>query len=169
MHALWKDYFELLMEFEGEVFENDPHDPGGATKYGVDQRSHPEVNIAALTKRTAEAIFLSEYEESAASKFPAPFSFCYFDFAVNAGEGSAARALQRAVGVVSDGVVGKVTVGATMHLIRAEGVGRLIKAFSAHRKFYYNNLASKRGGFERFLDGWLNRTVAMQRWAEGRI
>ena len=119
MSALWPDYFSLLMDFEGQVYEKDPNDPGGATKFGIDQRSHPAVDIAALTRKDAERIYLSEFAASAASKLPSPFSFVYFDTSVNCGETTAARCLQKSVEVRVDGRIGSDTMKAVSVMLAA--------------------------------------------------
>ena len=170
MTALWPDYFDLLMEFEGTVFENDPKDPGGATKFGVDQRSHPGVDIRSLTKKGAEQIYLGEFSESAASKFPSPISFVYFDLAVNAGETQAARCLQRAVGISRvDGLVGPATMAAANALIASGQSGKLLQRISAQRELFYMNLAHTQPKFNRDLKGWLSRSKAMCSWAAARL
>lgn len=170
MHALWKDYFELLMEFEGTVFENDPADPGGATKFGIDQRSHPDVDIKSLTKAGAERIYLAEFGKSAAAHFPAPVSFVYFDLAVNAGESQAAKCLQRALGLKQvDGVVGSKTLANANAMITRGEAGKLLLKLSAQRELFYMNLAHTKPRMNRFLKGWLRRAKAIHLWAVARL
>jgi lysozyme family protein len=169
MLTLWKDYFELLMEFEGEAYECVRGDAGGATKFGVDQRSHPGVDIASLTKAGAERIYLKEFGESSASKLPAPISFVYFDFAVNAGERQAAQCLQRAVCVHDDGRVGRATLGAAMAMISHGESGKLLGRISAQREMFYLNLAHTRPSLNKFLAGWLRRSKLMFQWACARL
>jgi lysozyme family protein len=169
MMTLWKDYFELLMEFEGEAYECVPGDRGGATKFGIDQRSHPDVDIEALTRCGAERIYLAEFGESTASKLPAPISFAYFDLAVNAGERQAAQCLQRAVCVNDDGRVGRATLGAAMAMIAHGESGKLLGRLSAQRDLFYMGLAHTRPSQNKFLNGWLRRSKAMFQWAVARL
>ena len=170
MHALWKDYFDLLMEFEGTVFEDDPRDPGGATKFGIDQRSHPGVDIRSLTKAGAERIYLAEFGASAAAKLPSPISFAYFDFAVNAGESQAARGLQRAVGIKRvDGIVGAQTMAAVNSMLERGEHGKLLGRLQAQRELFYLNLAHTQPKMNVYLKGWLSRTKAMCSWAAARL
>ena len=169
MSALWPDYFSLLMDFEGQVYEKDPNDPGGATKFGIDQRSHPAVDIAALTRKAAERIYLSEFAASAASKLPSPFSFVYFDTAVNCGETTAARCLQKSVDVRVDGRIGPETMTAVSAMLAAGDQGKLLGRFCGQRDLYYKNLAFTRSSMQRFLKGWLNRSAAMKQWAAARL
>ena len=169
MTALWKDYFSLLMEFEGTDFENDPSDPGGATKFGIDQRSHPYVDIAHLTKQGAEQIYLAEFGKSFAGHLPSPISFAYFDFAVNAGESQAAKCLQRALGVRVDGTPGPQTIAAIGAMLEAGEHGKLLGRLSAQRELFYLNLAHTQPKYNRFLKGWLARAKAMLSWAASRL
>lgn len=169
MHALWKDYFDLLMEFEGVAFENDPADPGGATKFGIDQRSHPGIDVKSLTKAGAERIYLEEFGRSFATHLPSPISFVYFDLAVNAGESQAAKCLQRAVGVRVDGTPGPQTSAAVADMLERAEHGKLLGRLSAQRELFYLNLAHTRPKMNRFLKGWLRRAKAMNAWAAARL
>ena len=169
MHALWKDYFDLLMEFEGETFENDPADPGGATKFGIDQKDHPGIDIRTLTKVGAEQIYLAEFGKSFAEHLPSPISFAYFDFAVNAGERQAAASLQRALGVRVDGIPGPATMRAVANMLELGEHGKLLGRLSAQRELFYLNLAHTRPKFNVFLKGWLRRAKAMCSWAAARL
>jgi lysozyme family protein len=170
-HALWPDYFDLLMELEGESFENDPADAGGATKFGIDQRSHPGVDIRSLTRCQAERIHLGEFLASAASKLPAPLSFVFFDFAMNAGESASARALQRAIShSPADGRIGPLTLGTLHGFLSQPGSAALLLArFSDKRELHYKNLAFCTPRLTRFLRGWLRRTLIVHNWAAARL
>jgi lysozyme family protein len=169
MSALWKDYFSLLMEFEGEALENNPSDPGGPTKFGIDSKSHPGVDIATLTKSGAERIYLAEFGESFAQHLPSPISFAYFDFAVNAGERQAASSLQRALGVRVDGTPGPVTINAIANMLELGEHGKLLGRLTAQRELFYLNLAHTRPKMNVFLKGWLRRAKAMNSWAAARL
>jgi lysozyme family protein len=169
MRPFWRDYFALLMEFEGVSYECDPDDPGGATKFGVDQRSHPSVNIKALTKSAAEKIYLAEFAKSFAAELSEPLSYAYFDLAVNAGEKQAAKCLQRALGVEVDGQIGTVTRAALKNRISSGELGKLLLKFSNYRERFYQDLAYTRPVMNKFLSGWLRRAKAMHTWAATRL
>src|SRR6266700_2325053 len=42
-------------------YSNDPDDPGGETNYGIDKRSHPDVDIKNLTEAQAIDIYYTDY------------------------------------------------------------------------------------------------------------
>lgn len=51
---------QFVLSAEGG-YVNDPKDPGGETHYGIAKRSHPTVDIAALTIPQAVEIYHKEY------------------------------------------------------------------------------------------------------------
>lgn len=130
------DFFPFLMEWEGEAFENDPDDPGGATKYGIDQRSHPEVNIRALTKDQAEEIYWREWLAAGCGGMPSPFAEVYFNCAVNMG-------LSRAQEFTA-------------------AAGQDPRKFLQLQEAKYRSLGAS-STRQMFLKGWLNRTAALRK------
>ncbi len=154
------NYFEWLIPWEGSVYENDPDDPGGATKFGIDQRSHPEVNIRNLTKDKAKEIYRSDYwRPVAGEKLPPRTSWAVMDCAVNCGVGQAAKWLQRSLGVDDDGRIGPQTLRAVAGASAADGA--LASAILDRREAHYRALA-KKGRFGKFLKGWLNRNNSLR-------
>jgi len=95
-----KDNFEkalaITLEFEGfGKTSNDPDDRGGLTKWGIRQESHPEVDIASLTREQAEGIYKRDYWDPAkCDLLPYPIDILVFDMAVNHGVARATRFLQ---------------------------------------------------------------------------
>ena len=141
MTARFLSFMPFIFEWEGEVFENDPDDPGGATKFGIDQRSHPEVNIRELTKEKAIEIYWKEWLEDGCEPMPSPYAEVFFNCAVNMGLGRARK-------------FDRLLPGANWN------------AFLDMQEDYYRRLAEGTK-FRKFLKGWLNRTRALrQRFAE---
>lgn len=104
--------FERVIGHEGG-YVNDPNDPGGETKFGISRRAYPQLNIAALTRDDARAIYRRDFwEPLARAGVPPALLFQVFDFAVNSGSGTAIRALQRALDVAPDGRFGPVSAAA---------------------------------------------------------
>lgn len=152
------EFFEWLMRWEGEVYENDPADPGGATKFGIDQRSHPEVNIRRLTRQQAKAIYLADYWTPVrAEELPPPLDWIVADIAVNNGRTRAVQWLQDAVKVKPDGVFGPVTLRA----VKAANVRVVREALLFRREAFYRAIA--KGARAKFLKGWLNRNNDLRR------
>lgn len=145
-------YFEWLIPWEGTAYEVVPNDPGGATKYGIDQRTHPDVDIFSLTKAQAKAIYLSDYwRPSAGEKLPGRVAWAVTDCRVNCGP-RASQWLQTILGVTADGIIGPVTLAAA----KAPDERQLAKAILDRRESYYLDLG-KQARFKSFVKGWLNR------------
>lgn len=134
-----------------------PGDRGGVTKFGVDQNSHPDVNIRALTFSQAVMIYLHSYWlPSRAESYPAGYGEVIFDIRVNGGNGpkllqSGLAAIGQDVGAI-DGVVGPKT-----KLAMAAAGKDGLKAFLQQREARYHRLAEENHSDKQFLEGWLNR------------
>lgn len=104
--------FTVIVGEEGN-FADDPRDPGGATRWGISQRAHPDVDVRNLTLAGARAIYKSQYwDELRCDELPPPLALMAFDAAVNCRPERAARWLQAAVGTAQDGVIGPKTLAA---------------------------------------------------------
>ena len=94
------------MGHEGRYSFN-PKDPGGETNWGISKRSYPNLDIRNLTEDEAKAIYKKDFWDSMRiEKLPPLIQFDVFDTSVNAGRQKASQLLQRAVGVVEDGLLG---------------------------------------------------------------
>lgn len=132
----FNNFIPYLWQVEGTVFENDPDDPGGATKYGIDQASHPNVNIRNLTDQQARQIYWSEWQARGIEKMPPKVGEVYFDIVVNNGRGRADQ------------------IFAQSH----DPVG-MIEA----RDAFYRRLAERRPASRKYLKGWLHRGQILKR------
>ena len=141
--------FERLIGHEGG-YVNHPRDPGGATKFGISKRQYPGEDIPNMTLVRAKDIYQRDYWWKAGCDLvPDCVKFDLFDTAVNAGPGAAIRMLQRAVGVVDDGVIGP----KTMQALGNVDPERLDKRFNGHRLDHLNNLDT----WSDFGRGWAQR------------
>jgi len=138
--------------------DDDPHDHGGRTSRGVIQREYDAYRIAkgeptrdVWTASDAEIadIYEHKYWLPFCPTMAAGVDLIYFDVAVNAGPGQAAKQLQRALGVKADGAIGPITLAA----LHASKPADLIKSFSEARRSFYQALAQ----FPRYGRGWLSR------------
>lgn len=121
--------------------EHDPDDPGGTTKYGIDQRSHPGVDIANLTKDGAITIYLHEWVVEGCEMMSVGLGEVYYNAAVNCGVGRAKRLLA-AVGGLR---------GSPRHYI-------------LEQKAFYQRLAKARPVDQKYLRGWDNRLDDLQKF-----
>lgn len=135
MMDLFETALAHVLKWEGgEKYTNDPRDPGGETKFGIAKRSHPDVNIAALTHEQAADIYRDEYWNICrCDALPAPLAFMVFDTAVNQGVAFAIKTLQRALGVTADGHLGPQTLVA----VKAANVSAVLRDYAARRMYHY--------------------------------
>ena len=135
----WIFKWECVRNRAGQVIaENDPSDPGGATKYGVDQRSHPSVNIYALTESQALDIYKREYwDRNKIDSMPAKLGEAYFNCCVNCGAGRAKKILAQS---------------------------RDVSSFILAQEGFYHRLAASNPKLKKFLKGWLNRTQDLRKF-----
>jgi lysozyme family protein len=103
-----------------------------------------------ITQAQAKAIYLPLYWNAAhIDCLPDELRFHVFDAAVNSGVGQSVRWLQRAVGVVDDGLVGPKTLGALSAVS-----GTVVAArFTGHRLVFMTSLKT----WPAFGRGWANR------------
>ena len=143
------------------VAENDPDDLGGLTKFGIDQRSHPNFDIRSLTEQIAAGIYHRDYWLPVrAHELPFPVSEVAFDIAVNNGKSRAVKWLQELLGVKTDGFIGPVTLAAAQ---KAEALALAVKLI-ARRASFYRSIA--KGKKAKFLKGWLNRNDDLRRFID---
>jgi lysozyme family protein len=136
-----------------------PRDPGGATKYGIDQRSHPEVVVDHLTEDQARAIYYQRYWlASRASTLPAPVGEAVFDIGVLQGPGTAVRLLQRALEVRPDGRLGPLTRAA----LEAFGPLPAARSLITLAEERLSRLAQTNPRLAVFHRGWLRRMAALR-------
>ena len=150
----------------GYIF--DQNDYGGATKYGISQKSYPALNIRELSLEDAIEIFHKDFwlkgkfeqipDKNLAIKF--------FDFTVNFGQRTATIILQRAlrsvgINVQEDGLFGSVTLSATISCCTSECAENrakiLLAALKSEAAGYYRLIAAKNPSQKKFLNGWINR------------
>lgn len=141
--------FKKLINHEGG-YVNHPRDPGGETKFGITKRSYPHLDIKTLTLDEARAIYRRDFWDALqCDALPAAVRFQVFDAAVNSGRGNAARWLQAAVDVATDGYVGPITLQAALSYSPAA----LIARFNAERLAFMTRLTT----WPTFGKGWARR------------
>lgn len=133
-----------IIEREGGLVDH-PDDPGGLTKYGISQRTYPDLNIRELTKADAVTIYLRDYlrRYQLHQLQSAQNAEIVCDWLVNSGPG-ALKALQRTLRVTVDGQMGPETLTA----IDGANARALLRA----RLDYYTGLVT-----HPFLKGWVHR------------
>ena len=152
---------QRVLAYEGGDPSN-PADPGGVTRFGISARSHPGLDIAALTRDAAVKIYWREWWlRFGFARLPAAIAAKTFDLAVNIGAANAIECLQRALRacdlpVTEDGVLGTATAAAAAHADPAALMAALRAELAAH----YRLVAANQKCGANFLKGWLTRAYA---------
>ena len=150
------DIIEVVLHHEGG-YVNDPDDPGGETNFGIAKRSHPDVDIANLTKEGAKEIYKEHYwDKNKVESLSEELRHIYFDMCVNQGRGRAVKILQKAANakgadLVVDGGMGPKSIAAM------EGVE--LQRVRAYRVKYYADLVTRKPDLEKFYFGWFRRAL----------
>jgi len=162
-------------------FVDDPHDPGGATNYGVTIHTMRRLgldltgdgiidtdDVRALSREQAIEIFIEHYfRRPGIQALPVALQPSVFDMQVNAGS-NAIRILQRLLrdmghDISVDGVIGPQTIRAAQ-IAQEVASGHLADAYGIARRNYYYALADRRPASRRFArrrdggkGGWITR------------
>lgn len=164
---------ERVLADEGGYVSN-AADPGGETKFGISKREYPDIDIAALTREDAIAIYRRDYwERFGFAALPGAIAAKTFDLAVNIGPAHAIKCLQRAMRacgqpVTEDGVIGPMTadIAATLEgsvkALTPAATTPLLAALRSEAAGYYRTVAALERGRRPnadhpFLEGWLRR------------
>lgn len=156
-------------------FTADPNDKGNwtggargvglcrGTKFGISAASYPALDIAGLTLDDARAIYRRDYWAAIrADDLPVPLALAAFDMAVNSNVPAAARTLQRALGVVADGMIGPATIAAARAALGDPASPRVVEVlddFHARRLLYM----AEASGWSTYGLGWARRVLRVHR------
>lgn len=160
MSLTFQQIFDRLIGHEGG-YVNDPRDPGGETNWGVTKRTAMANgytgNMRTMTRQQAYEIYRRAFWlRYNCEQMPDAVAYQFFDAAVNHGFGNASRMLQRAVGVLDDGIIGKYSLEAINH----NPISDTLMVLNGERLNFYTRLKN----FDRFGKGWVNRVAQNLRY-----
>lgn len=151
---MFNDALIFTLQNEGfNAYTNDPNDKGGATKWGISKRSHPDLDIENLTFVEAQLIYRKEYWNAKYNSLDRKLAIRLFDVGVNIGVSKAVRILQETLNkyfeadLKTDGKFGLNTLRACNSVTQRS----LYSTYVFEVSLYYKSLNSN------FLKGWLNR------------
>lgn len=163
----FEDAVDIILSKEGG-FQDDKDDKGNwtggdigkgilkGTKFGISAAAYPDLNIKALKRSEAVVIYRRDYwEKLRAEQLPDSLRLTVFDMAVNAGISRAVKLLQQTCKVEEDGILGPVTIS------QAQFIG--LAAYTKTRKDYYKKITVEDPKKLKYLDGWINRTLQIER------
>lgn len=165
MKLTFEQAFDRLIGHEGK-FTDDKNDRGNwttgiigkgilkGTKYGISAMTYPDFDIKNLTLDQAKDIYKRDWwDKLNADNLDPAIVFQVWDFAINAGMGTAKRKLQKSVGMAEDGIIGPLTIKA----IQKADLNDVLMKFNAERLNHYTSLST----WPRYGKGWTLR-VAQQ-------
>lgn len=160
MSLTFQQIFDRLIGHEGG-YVNDPRDPGGETNWGVTKRTAQANgytgNMKTMTRQQAYEIYYRAFWlRYNCEQMPDAVAYQFFDAAVNHGFGNASRMLQRAVGVLDDGIIGKYSLEA----INRNPISDTLMMLNGERLNFYIRLKN----FDRYGKGWVNRVAQNLRY-----
>lgn len=155
-----------VLRHEGGYVDH-PVDPGGATNMGITRKTLarwrnvspwwdlPKSEVQKLSRTEAGRIYKAGYwNRCRADDMPAGIDLAPFDYAVNSGPDRAIRALQAVLGVVVDGLVGPLTIGAAAR----DNGSRVVNALCDRRLGFLKGLST----FSTFGRGWTSRVASIR-------
>lgn len=162
------DCLNFILRWEGGAVDH-PADPGGRTNRGITQANfdaykertgQPTRDVFTLTEDEMRSIYFADYWiKACCEKLPAPLDLIQMDTAVQRGPFKARQMLQRALGVMDDGVIGPQTMAAVG---RADPV-KTAKEYAEARKDHYLRRVQEDRKSAVFLKGWLNRLADLEK------
>ncbi len=156
----------VTLAYEGG-FCDSPSDPGGATNFGITLRTLQAFlgravtvdDVRSMSSSTAIEIYRANYwNQMRCADLPAGVDMMVFDFGVNSGNATAAKALQSLVRVTQDGAIGPMTLQA----VAAVAPMTLVNGLAQARMAYLRGLPT----FADFGDGWTKRVTDVQQKAQ---
>jgi len=151
---IFEDYLHVILDHEGG-YVNHKNDPGGVTKFGICQKSYPNLDIKNLTTDQASEIYHIDYwlpmkldliEGNELLKLH------LFDMGVNSGIRNAIKLLQAIVETTPDGIMGKTTAYSVAKYGKS-----IVNDYITARKHYYTRLIEMNPKLKDFEKGWMNR------------
>ena len=156
------DIIDDIIRREGDYVDR-PEDKGGPTRWGItietlagwEKRPVTPFEVKALPKETAHQIYSQRYLiDTGIWKIPGPeVRGMVLDAAVNHGPSAAIKMLQRAIGVLDDGIIGNVTLAAIPHL----NEWKVVAKYAGLRCRLYGKIILADPSQRVFSAGWLMR------------
>lgn len=168
------EMIERVLIREGrDKFTNDPSDAGGPTKWGITQgalakwRGRPvtEFEVQTLAKEEAVAIYRKEYMAPFEKIDDPSLLELLFDFAVNHGVGTVAKAVQtvlKRIGYYAGNIDGGFGPQPQEALSHVQNMAALFYAVKCERLEAYMRYAGRAPANVIYLGGWANRNDAFE-------
>jgi len=148
-------YIDRILKHEGG-YVNHPKDPGGETNWGITKNTARQYGYTGEMQHLSKSEAIRIYKRAfwigqLPSEMAPPLAFQYLDATINHGQGNAAKMLQRAMQIKSDGIIGPIT---RAKALEADPITLAMK-FNQQRIEFYLGLKT----FPTFGKGWMRRVA----------
>ena len=180
--------WRFALKWEGGL-DDDPDDPGGVTKYGVDiamlrdmeNRTMARAKLQSLgvrlpicrasvvnlnTAQAAQIYKFQVWDSLGCNAFPLPVACVLFDAGVNSGNAQSVKFLQRAHNIIYPrsplDVDGKLGPKTRMAILQ-DDAKKLAERAIERREYFFRSLVKVKPKMKKFLNGWLNRCADLRK------
>jgi len=152
---------KLILDLEGG-YVNDPLDSGGATNFGIVQRTYDDYRknlglqtqpVKLIAENEVREIYAIIWQKAFGDEIPSPLNIAVFDFVVNEGN-RAIKILQSLLDIPADGIYGEQTANA---LNGIQDVYTFTGLYLDAQDEFYDRLVKVSPSKQKFLAGWHNR------------
>ncbi len=157
---------QIILEIE-KGYSMRPTDPGGETNFGISKAAYPHLDIKNLNADDSKKILYQDYWRLLrCDELPDRIRLIVLDAAVNQGQPTAIKMLQKAVGFRGadvDGVFGPQTMDAVHRLYGQLGYEAFSILLFTERAVRY----AKAKNFDEYGRGWFKRLFTIQSISRG--
>jgi len=165
---------EKVLVHEGG-FVNDPLDRGGATNWGITQKTYENFvgrpvsisEIQNMPRGNAITIYKTQYWDKVRGDEikSYPIAFSIFDQAVNQGPARAIKRAQSVLGIYPDGNIDSEMIKRLNNSDEAD----FINKFADESERYYRRIVENNPSQEKFLAGWLKRVESIRSYGMSNL
>lgn len=159
--ATFEQAIEMVLKQEGG-YVHDPDDAGGETNFGISKRSYPDVDIKALTREDAIALYRRDFwNPMYASILAQPLATKILELTIHCGVEAGVRLVQQAMRALGDPVVnvdGRFGPQ-TLQAVRLEEPRALLAAMRVEQCRRYLKIVEATPDQQKFFLGWARRAM----------
>jgi lysozyme family protein len=165
--------FEKAASYICKKWESDfiPDDNGsGNSKFGLVQKNYPDLDIKNMSLKTAKKILYTDYWlKIRAPEIPKYIRVLYLDAAVNQGQPTAVRMLQKSTKIYKTAVDGKIGPQTIEHARKLYDDNNSLYIYAEERMQRYDDIVKANSKNKKFYQGWKNRVADIVKFQESLL